>query len=197
MTVNIGDRIRITARMEFGGVNDVQNVYHVSGVGGASETDANFMAAIALFLDTQYTIINPFISNTITYLDVLGFNITQNLPLPPIGWPTLVGGAGGGDATSPQVSPTVFWRTSRARSIARKFLPLGSELDVAAGILSTAFLAALANYGVAFVGGIPMGLLNVRFITLNLITGLTATYENALVPVDTRTQRRRRRGVGA
>lgn len=197
MTIDIGDKIRITARMTFAGVNDVQNVYHVSASGGASETDANFMAAMSAFLEARYGSINITVSDAIAYLDILGFNITKGLPLVPVGWGFLTQGLDTSEPTSPQVSPTVIWRTNRARSIARKFLPITGEANLDAGLLSTALLTNLANFAAAFIGNIPMGLVNVQFITLNKLTGLAATYENSIVPVDTRTQRRRRRSVGS
>lgn len=198
MAVNPGDIVRITARMLRGGIDDVVNVYHFRNDTVAPVTDAAFMADMANFLDLRYQAINADIPGNISYTNIEGINVTQNLLLPAVAWPTLVNGVAPGEALPQQVSPCVYWRTLRPKTRASKFLPAYNEAaNTGQGVLSAIAVTALQLYGDAFVGVIVQGGLTLAFGAYNKPLNRFTPVVAAVVAPIFRTQKRRRQGVGS
>ena len=197
MSIQINDVIRIQARMLRNGVDAVQNVYHVLHESGAPVTDATWVANVAALIDAEMFTIDGEIGTNITALDLLFFNITQDVTLPDGAWATFAGGTNAGEPNAPQVSAEVFWRTGAARVIGRKFLPPMTEGNIDDGVWSAGMLAVLATFAANFIGSIIISQGNIRFGVFNAITATFNAYATAFVPVDARTQRRRRTGVGS
>lgn len=197
MTIQIGDVIRVQARMLRNGVDAVQNVYHVHHDTGSPVVDATWVSEVSAIIDAAMFGLSTAISPNITPLDLLFFNITQDVTLPDGAWTTFVGGTSGLHANAPQVSAEVFWRTGAARVIGRKFLPPMTEDLQSDGLWVAGLLASLAAFGVALVGSILTLQGNVSFGTYNAVTAVFNAYASTFVPIDARTQRRRRTGVGA
>lgn len=197
MSIQINDIIRIQARNLRNGVDAVQNVYHVKHETGSPVTDTLWVIAVSAIIDAAMFGLATRMSSNITPLDLLFFNVTQDVTLPDGVWTTWAGGSSSADPNAPQVSAEVFWRTGAARVLGRKFLPPSVETENVDGNWSVALLAALAIYGAAFVGSIVTSQGNVAFGTFNKGLALFNAYATTFVPIDARTQRRRRTGVGA
>lgn len=197
MTIQIGDVIRIQSRMLRNGTDAVQNVWHVRHDSGAPVVDATWVANVAALIDAQFKLIDTAFGLNITSLDMLFFNVTQAVTLPDGTWATFTGGQAVTDTSSPQVSPMVFWRTGAARVIGRKFLPPMTEAQISDGVIAGGTLAALATFAANFIGSLIISQGNVSFGTYNGLLAVFNAYASGLVPIDTRTQRRRRTGVGA
>lgn len=197
MTIAINDVIRIQARMLRNGVDAVQNVYHVHHDSGAPVTDATWVSDVSALIDAEMFTLRTQFATNITSLDLLFFNITQDVTLPDGAWATFVAGTAAGDANPPQVSAMVFWRTAAARVIGRKFLPPFVEINQSDGNWTVGALTALAVFAVNLIGSIVISQGNISFGVFNAVTATFNAYATALVPIDARTQRRRRTGVGA
>lgn len=197
MTIQIGDVIRIQSRLLRNGTDAVQNVWHVKHTSGAPVVDATWVANVAALIDAEFELLKSMWDPNITSLDMLFFNVTQDVTLPDGTWATFTAGTAVGDAGVPQASPMVYWRTGAARVIGRKFLPPAGEGVIADGILNGAVLGILATFAANLIGSIIISQGNIIFGTYNAILLTHNAYASGLVPIDVRTQRRRRTGVGA
>ncbi len=197
MTIAINDVIRVQARMLRNGVDAVQNVYHVLHESGSPVVDLTWVEDVTVLIDAEMNSLESFMGTNITPLDLLFFNITQDVTLPDGSWGSFGGGSAAGDTQPPQVSPMVYWRTNKAKVIGRKFLPPMTEAQADDGEWGSGFLAVLATFAANFIGSIVISQGNVRFGVFNATLLTFEAYRTGLVPTDARTQRRRRTGVGA
>lgn len=197
MTIQINDVIRIQARMLRNGVDAIQNVYHVLHESGAPVTDATWVANVADLIDAEMFTIRTEIATNVTALDLLFFNVTQDVTLPDGAWDTFLAGTNAGEPNPPQVSAEVFWRTGAARVIGRKFLPPMTEGSSDDGVWTAGFLAKLLTFATNFIGSIVITQGNIQFGVFNALLATFNAYATPFVPVDARTQRRRRTGVGS
>jgi len=145
MPTAVNDVISATARMQAPGGQSVQNVWYFKCANGAP-SDVNTMLDIAGFLDAQYTLLYPELSNQFDFLDIIGYNITQNRPLPNVGWPTLTTGVSVLTPLPPGLAGLGTVRTALPRTRGRKFFAGLTEqaLDTD-GNLTAAVALILAN----------------------------------------------------
>lgn len=197
MTINVNDVVRVQARLLRNGTDAVQNVWHVRHESGAAPDDAVWVGQVAALIDQEFFAMKAIIATNVTPLDMLFFNVTQDRTLPDGSWVTFVAGTATGEPSSPQVSMMVYWRTLASRVVGRKFLPAGAENNVDDGVLSPAALALLATFALNFVGLRTIGLGQVSWGTFEKLFAVFNAFQAAFVPIDTRTQRRRRTGVGS
>lgn len=197
MSIQIGDVIRIQARMLRNGTDAVQNVYHVEHDTGSPVTDADWVDDVSALIDAEMFDLKGKIALNITSLDLLFFNVTQDVTLPDGSWDTFTVGADTEDPNPPQVSAEVFWRTGAARVIGRKFLPPMGEASQDDGVWTSSLLALLVTFAANFIGSIIISQGNVIFGVFNATTATFNAYASGFAPIDSRTQRRRRTGVGA
>ena len=197
MTIQLNDIVRIQSRMLRNGTQAVQNVWHVRHETGVVADDAVWVAQVAALIDQEFQAYAAGIAPNITSLDMLFFNITQDVTLPDGAWATFTAGTGVGEANAPQVSAMVYWRTAAARVIGRKFLPPSDEVNQSDGNWSAGLLTLLVAFASFFVGNKVIGLGTVSFGTFNQLLATYNAFQTAFAPIDARTQRRRRTGVGA
>lgn len=197
MPVNNLDVIRVVADMSFLGVYLVQNTYHYQAITPGAIDDLVVSTSLAEKLDDAYANLVPLLSTEFTFDNILVWNVTQDRPMQTLDWPTLVGGSQS-TATMPyQVAALVLFRTNRARSQGRKYLPpMVEQANAGGGVLSTAALTAVDLYGdtiitPAVAGGGTYYPCNYRYST-----ALVSRWTNFEVGVRFRTQRRRVAGVG-
>lgn len=197
MTVQVGDVIRIQSRMLRNGTQAVQNVWHVRHESGVVADDAVWVGQVAALIDQEFAAYSGGMASNITALDMLFFNITQDVTLPDGAWTTFTAGTAATEPNAPQVSAMVYWRTSAARVIGRKFLPPADEAGQNDGNWSAALLTILIAFAQFFVGNKVIALGTVSFGTFNQLLSVYNAFQTAFAPIDARTQRRRRTGVGA
>jgi hypothetical protein len=194
---NIGDVIRMTAKMTYGlNDDDIQNVYH-GQVFGSDVSDDDLHEAIMTFLEGAYTQLLPDMTDEITFAALETWNITQDRPIKETAWATLTYG---GNSTTSYVStsaPLVLFNTNTARSQGRKFLPPVTEAGVTDGILSGTVTGHMVDFAAAI-------LANILEVDVGLVMGnwsgtlaRFAPFVGAVVSDILATQRRRRRGRGS
>jgi len=197
MTVSSGDIVRATAVMDFEG-EAVENVYHfLVGVAGSGD-DLDIMDDIALHLDDAYDELAPGLSTSLIFVEIRGFNETQDAPMPTVLWPSQVAGAEGSDPLPLGAAMLAVFRTAASRVIGRKFLGVWTESGNANGefnaatlLLGAAYVAELlANVATPASGGaINYVIKKAGSLLFEIITEATVGSEYAY-------QRRRRRGRG-
>lgn len=197
MAVNVGDIVRITAKLLLNGVSDVVNVYHFSVAINNTLNDTAFMTEMASAMDTLYTIINGSISPLISYSSVEGQNITQDELLPSRPWPVLTVGVNGSEMFPEQCTACVFHRTLKPRVRAAKFLPPFGENQAVDGQLAATVIATLQTYGDSLTTGLTTTNLGLVYVAFNRLLSTSTVVTQALVPNRFRTQRRRRLSVGS
>ena len=146
MAVNENDIIEVAARMEWGGAEDVMNIYQFR-VG--SIVDSDELAIIDDLIDIMedvYTFLVPFQTNQMTYADIAFKNITQGQVYGTFAWDSLVSGTATQEALPPGVAALINFATFFGRVILKKYF--GGLVEGDADLDSTwvtLFLTALAN----------------------------------------------------
>jgi len=120
--VDDGDIVRVTAKLKFADVNEVQNVFHFKCANGLGTTGLDFMEASARLLDGMYDHIAPYMVGAVTFDTVAGFNVTKDTPLPDVPWPTQTAGTGGTGTTPTGVAALALLRTGLNRVLGKKYL---------------------------------------------------------------------------
>lgn len=196
MTIQIDDVVRVVANMKLDTVHDVVNTYHFRQQ-GAAITEAAFMVDIANVLDLAYGQIDNHISDRITFVDVTGQNLTQDVLLPDQPWPIITTGLAVDDMLPEMNCPYVFWRTLRPKTRKSVYLPPFTEGGWSGLVIPAAAMTSLNNFADEFEGLISMSAGNT---TLGAFNPGVLRFEPVTtgIPANTfRTQRRRRIGVGS
>lgn len=197
MTVQIGDVVRITARMLLDGASDVVNVFHFVVDANTSLDDTAFMADVAVSMDALYTGINNRVSDRISYSSVQGFNVTQGVLLPDTAWPILVAGADVGDMLPEMSTACCFHRTVVPRVRASKFLPPATETSNTGGALEVVYKGLVTTFANFLLLGLVGVTTDLQYVAFNVLLTTFTRVVSAQVPARWRTQKRRRIGVGS
>jgi len=198
MTVDPGDIIRVTAKMDYIGVDDIQNVYHTEHDGGTSVDESDFMLALAAHLDTAYGYVADILEDNVLFTEIDAYNLTQDAPMLPIDWPTLVNGDIVGDTLPLQAAALVSFATRTKKSVGRKYISgVAETMQEAGGQLTTAALALLQDFGDELLVGFTVSTVGFQWGNYRASDGRFAQWETATPRLIMATQRRRRRSVGS
>lgn len=197
MAVDPGDRLRITAVLEYTGGSQAMNVFDLLVGGPNTQTDQATMDSIQVWMGDVYEAATDAISGLVAGLELRGFNETANAPLPVTMWTSFNGGSAGGELLPFGCAGLLLFRTGQNRVLGRKFVPGLTEANVAAGVLSTGAINALALFAAELAVGYT-----------DPVTDQTFSYGvknkvNSFIPIigvtiraEVAYQRRRKRGVG-
>jgi hypothetical protein len=195
--VNPADRVRITAVL-LGPAGEIQNVYYFRWDGVLPVGDLVVMTDLAEYLDDAYSTINAAISSDYTYTQVRGFNVTQNIPMPTVSWPSLTSGGGGGVSNAAGVAGLIILRTGIARTFGRKYI--GGIITANMnddGFWQSALVTALVSFGSLFIGDFVGTLAGPSYLPgIISKTGQFWAFIEAVVTNNPAYQRRRRKGRG-
>lgn len=133
MTVEASDILRVTAKMQSHATDDLQNVYHVQNTQGESVTDEQAQISIAQWIDALYVCINSHILNSIEYLEVDIYNITQDRPLVSQDWFSLTFGSLDADDLPHGVAFLVSMDTATKKVTGRKYFGGLPTTDISGG----------------------------------------------------------------
>lgn len=121
MTTQQFDVIEAAARMELNGVDDVINVYQFELSSATTPSDAVTVVSILAILEAIYEIIVAVQSTLLLYRDIRLTNITQQILLGTVAWPTLVDGEAVADLVPPGAAGLVNFNTVVSRVSPRKY----------------------------------------------------------------------------
>jgi len=164
MTVSTGDVVRVTAVLEYEFSGEVLNTFWFQNAGNAV-SDTDFMDAAADCLDEAYNYLNDMMPTELAFVEIQGFNITTENPLPATDWPTLTAGTSVGGGLPAPVSVLALGRTGESRSMKKNYFAPFTETQMgdarwAAALIAdvvTAFNTILAGFeadGQDQVGGV-------------------------------------------
>jgi len=148
-----GHRVRVTAVMQALGGVTIENVYDVQCTAGGTGDDDDVMQHLAAWLDGAYTHLTGLQVNAMTYVEVRGFDVSADTPLPTVAWPSLTTGSGGGEPTPYGVAALVLFRTLKARVVGRKYLGGFNEALWASGEILVAALPAFLSFAAEIAAG--------------------------------------------
>lgn len=154
MPTNVGDIIRVVARMSWG-EDEIQNVYHLRVTSGDDEANADVLDDIAECLDDAYAFLDDYIAAEVSFDSIEAYNLTEDEYLGIAEWPTLTDGAATNDPLPPQTAALALFSTATPRSQGRKFLPvmtIGSLDDT--GTLENDTLSAIEQYILTLLAGV-------------------------------------------
>lgn len=197
MTVHSGDVIKVTAVMS-GPSGAIMNVYHFHCTTIIDGDDTTVMEDLAQKLDDAYSNIADYLTGHTIFVEVRGFNVTQNAPMPTVTWPTqTVGGSAAADNPA-QISFMALFRTGVSRVLGRKFFGgvHGSQIDDN-GFWKSTLMTAVGQFVSELLGAFTGTLLN-QYVcgVIGKNTGFFYPFLEGLAQAIPAVQRRRRYGRG-
>lgn len=203
MTVSANDRLRTTINFVLPNGVQYQNVFTHTRTGIASISDATHIAVIKAWAEGMYGELSTLVEGTtveqLSFVDKIGWSgtmweVTEHIgTFTPTFTPT-----GTGDICPNQVSAFVTGKTSRPRSVGRKFLFPALEDNQDQGIITAGYVTQLVAWAADWINNIVLqaneylvpGVLRTDFdvwlpFTVAVVTDLLGT------------QRRRRPGYGS
>ncbi len=195
--VNSLDVLRVTARMNYGGLGAIENVYAFRATLIGSQPDGLVGVQVAELLEAAYNEIKGNMSGDVTFEDIRIFNVTQNRDMRVFAWPTLTAGTGSGDSLPPGVALLVKFGTGFIRELGRKFLGGYTEAVAAGGGWTNPTLAAALAFAGFLIDQTSMSDPDMAFHG-GLINkdGIFHEFISAVVSGVAAYQRRRRQGRG-
>jgi len=195
--VATNDVIKVTAVMS-GPSGAIMNVYHFRANTIVSPGDADVMTDLAQKLDDCYTALGQSISSDTAYVEVRGFNITQNAPMPTVPWPTQTVGPGSATGTAAQVAGFALLRTGISRVLGRKYIGgVAAGILDGNGLLTSGAVVELAAFIAELVGSFISANLNVYLPGVPSSTSSAFwAFVSGFASNIPGTQRRRRQGRG-
>jgi hypothetical protein len=197
MSVSSGDIIRVTAVMD-SQHGHIENVYYFRSDLPIPAADEDYMADLAVKLESVYGAILSNLSIDTIFTEVQGYNVTTDQPMPTIGWPTLTAGTGAAQSLPAGVSALAILRTGVKRVLGRKFFGLlqTGVLD-GDGFLTAGVVTAVATAAGELIGGfLGSETLSGWLPGVRDKTGAFWAFIEAVASNNPGYQRRRRRGRG-
>lgn len=159
MTIAAGHHARITAVLSYSNQATIMNVFDVvvtaPPVGG--DEDLSFMIDAADWLDQAYTPLAGDYASTVTFVEVRGYDVTADAPLPAVGWPNLTVGEATAEVNALGVAALVLFRTAAARVIGRKFIGPVLVNAIDETLIISSVITHLVSFGIVIGAGIHNG----------------------------------------
>lgn len=203
MTLAVTDIVRTTINFLLGNGVEYQNVFHhiFDGIGGVS--DAAVTLDIAQWASWMYQEIESHMDENVvarlSFVDQVEFVEDEWKVISNIGTFTVtVTPIVSADMSANQISPFVTFKTSRPKSVGRKFLFPTPEGQQASGIIAEAMVTTITAWASDAVNDIEIDAFNVLHPGI-VRTGVNQflSFTVAIVTDLVGTQRRRRPGYGA
>ena len=198
MTTQSNDMLRVTSKMKYDNLNDVQNVYTIQMQTGGPKTDAQTLTDLKNFLEALYNLILTSINVIVTFRELEVFNLSQDYSLGSTLFTGITAGTQAGDALPPGNAPVVIFDTAEKNVQLRKFGPPTSEAsNNADGSLGTGAITAYGSYAAYLMSGQVHGGSTYRFGHRMPLTGAFITPTSYGIGSVVGYQRRRRQGRGS
>lgn len=155
MAVEVGDIIRVAARCEFNGQDDVVNVYHFEVFEVPTAGNINdLLEDVSEHMSTAYAVIDGYQSNLLSSVDITVFNVTQDAPYGTVGWTNdYDGGTVSGEAMPPQDALLILWRTNIKRRVGRTYIGALCEAHQSAGVWNGTILGDMQTFALSISSG--------------------------------------------
>ncbi len=157
-----------------------------------------FMDEIATFLDDTYDLVNDQIASGMTYTNIDGQNVTQDVLMPAVDWPVQTIGGNASDQLPTQVTARPYFPTTRPKTRAAiGLVPFGESSQGSGGLIDATAVAEIELFCDEFLGTIALINGAVVYGAYNPEFARFTPVDSRIVPDRFRTLRRRRVGVGS
>lgn len=203
MAIEELDKVRVSVNFELGDGTQYQNIYHYIRNGSDPFSNSAITTNIAAQVEDMYDELAGFVTTDVveklSFVDKIEFidgqwEVTENVGTFTISFtPTQTG-----DALPYTVAPFVIFKTTRPKTVGRKFLFPVDEAWQADSIAEAGLLAAMVLYGAEVLSDAPLSAGN--FMACGVPrTGVNQwlTFQVAVANDVLGSQKRRRPGVGA
>jgi len=147
MPVANDEIVQVTARVEFGGVDDMVNVFQFINASGLAVPDSEAITDLAAFMDSLYTTIALFQPTTVLYRDLRMVNLDTGDILGIVPWPGLSTGLHVGQPMAPGVAAVVNFYGDEPRRVMRKYIGgLVEDSSDADGVLNAITVTELGVF---------------------------------------------------
>lgn len=152
MTIASPDIIRITARLQAGSVDDVQNVFHVQIINAGALSETQKRSDLRFWLETVMSGLVPFIHQDVTFDAIDYFNESTGNPEGSNEWIVWSNGGQVVDEKLPnQLAGYVSLQTGISKRNGGKFFGVFTEADNVNGFMSPALVNALVATGLSLI----------------------------------------------
>lgn len=147
--------MEVAARMEFGGSEDVINVYQFRVIDIGDSDDLAIIDDLIDIMEVIYDNLDSTQTVELTYEDLSFRNITQDTTFGAFGWDSLTAGIASSDATAPGVCALINFATFLGKVILKKYFGVFTEgVTDADGTWSSVLVALLVTIGQYLLGDI-------------------------------------------
>lgn len=196
--VNNLDILRVGAGLNFQGIYDVVNVFHILAELDVGKTWAEVTVYLESYMNNIYSTLKTPLSDTIGTNVLSVANVTQDTTIGAIAWNPTWAGAESGECTAPGVCCFSWGRTYKPRVQIRKYWGVFGEVNVVDGVwtstVQTACTAAMEEH-------IDRNLMTTGVYFTGVAYNRTLETYQAAVSADSSAepayQRRRKRGRGS
>lgn len=198
MPITIGDVIRATAKMEWGG-NDIQNVFHIQADASSAELDSVILDDVIADLDNAYSALVANLTTSFTFESVSVYNLTAGRYLGEDVWTTLTAGTDAATTALPiMVAALARFPTQTLGSQGRKFIAGWTTNDLGGfGELSASAFNATTLFATRILNGLTGTGWTGTHGNYQATPAVFRPYVRAVINTYWCTQRRRRPGVGS
>lgn len=200
MALDAGNVVRTVVKFLLDSQFDIVNVLHFYIDTNSLATPEDGTTYIRSFLETTYGGLSSVIGTNITGNLFEFFDVTDNEHIAPLPFLDSTPFTLQSEPLPPQVSPMMFFPTPKPRVQGRLYLPPTTEAHQNSGTLSSTIVTAMTNFGVALLGDpitFSAGVMTGHYVVYNRNADTYQYPSGVVIPATTRTQRRRRRGVGS
>lgn len=204
MNINVGDTIRVVAKMRDGSNSLIENRYFWRHTGAATADSDQVLDDLENALSTSYEYVDGYMPDTLEPVEIVvdlvqfsGGKIVTIQPVGTIAWTTWTGGESAAEIMPEGIAAVVNFPTGVPRTQGRKFIGPLTEAANTNGRVTGGLLLDLINYAATF-------LLGWTFDSQDFTTGLMSKHTLGLIPFTAFVipsplgyQRRRKPGVGA
>lgn len=193
-----GEIFQGTGRMDFDGINEINNVYQFRLESAVPITDEEAVDDILEIIDDVIQFLTTFLSVLVVARDIVVRRLSPATVFGAFPWPTFTAGVATADATPPGVAGQVYFSTAIPRVILRKYYGVFNETQIStAGDLRNTVRDAMALIGAKLLLSITAtnGVWRYGYFSPKVAGFVEPTV--ATIPTPFSYQRRRKPGVGS
>lgn len=142
---DFGDILRVVPSLKLGLDVTIQNSYHVKVTEAEGVDDEDALTDMADYMEDIYGELNPSLTDVMTYEEIKVTNVTTDVDIGLIDWPSLTTGGAATETYAPGVAGLVLANTGDLRHQGRKFFGPYAEGPLTDGLFNSANVTRLGD----------------------------------------------------
>jgi len=176
----VGDIIRAVLGYTYtGGGKPLSNVWHFKDTGGGGIEDADFINDFGLVAEAILVDAPPQEGPGFRYINIQLQNLTQDLIIATLVWPTFDIGGAATQSDASQVAALLRMITPKPGVQGRMFIPAMAEGSIGNSVFSASVLTMMANIGTALLAPQVIGTGEITYTVFNQVL-LTDTFPTSV-----------------